>query len=108
MVAVGLVGLDVPERETSTTSKELDLRLSMSYGPGRYDAEYEERGHDYPFALRPLDRTAKHAGFPGACGRRQPGCETADIAPLSIRTGPRCLRFDRCRSRTFTGCCAGL
>jgi polar amino acid transport system substrate-binding protein len=30
--------------------KELDLRLSMSYGPGRYDVEYEERGHDYPFA----------------------------------------------------------
>jgi len=21
----------------------------MSYGPGRYDPEYEERGHDYPF-----------------------------------------------------------
>ncbi|MGO9376420.1 MAG: bi-domain-containing oxidoreductase [Syntrophobacteraceae bacterium] len=46
VVAVGLVGLDVP-RETFY-KKELDLRLSMSYGPGRYDAEYEERGHDYP------------------------------------------------------------
>ena len=30
--------------------KELDLRLSMSYGPGRYDPEYEENGRDYPFA----------------------------------------------------------
>jgi len=29
--------------------KELNFRLSMSYGPGRYDAEYEEKGHDYPF-----------------------------------------------------------
>ena len=28
--------------------KELDLRLSRSYGPGRYDKEYEERGLDYP------------------------------------------------------------
>ncbi len=28
--------------------KELDLRMSSSYGPGRYDAEYEEKGHDYP------------------------------------------------------------
>jgi len=46
VVAVGLVGLDVP-REVYY-KKELDLRLSMSYGPGRYDAEYEERGHDYP------------------------------------------------------------
>ncbi|CAN5570919.1 bi-domain-containing oxidoreductase [soil metagenome] len=30
--------------------KELDLRMSSSYGPGRYDAEYEEKGMDYPLA----------------------------------------------------------
>jgi len=28
--------------------KELDLRMSCSYGPGRYDANYEEKGIDYP------------------------------------------------------------
>jgi polar amino acid transport system substrate-binding protein len=48
VVAVGLVGMDVP-REVFY-ERELTLRVSMSYGPGRYDAEYEERGHDYPFA----------------------------------------------------------
>jgi len=47
VVVVGLVGMDIP-RDTYY-KKELDIRLSMSYGPGRYDAEYEERGHDYPF-----------------------------------------------------------
>lgn len=30
--------------------KELDLRMSSSYGPGRYDREYEEEGIDYPYA----------------------------------------------------------
>ena len=30
--------------------KELDLRMSSSYGPGRYDPEYEEQGIDYPYA----------------------------------------------------------
>ncbi|MFM2207321.1 MAG: hypothetical protein RL213_1296 [Bacteroidota bacterium] len=30
--------------------KELDLRMSGSYGPGRYDREYEEDGLDYPYA----------------------------------------------------------
>ena len=30
--------------------KELDLRMSCSYGPGRYDASYEEQGVDYPYA----------------------------------------------------------
>jgi len=28
--------------------KELDLRMSCSYGPGRYDADYEDKGVDYP------------------------------------------------------------
>ena len=46
VVVVGFVGLDLP-REVFY-KKELDLKMSMSYGPGRYDAEYEERGHDYP------------------------------------------------------------
>ncbi len=30
--------------------KELELKMSSSYGPGRYDAEYEEQGIDYPYA----------------------------------------------------------
>lgn len=30
--------------------KELDLRMSCSYGPGRYDSSYEEQGIDYPYA----------------------------------------------------------
>ncbi|MCP4665389.1 MAG: Gfo/Idh/MocA family oxidoreductase [Deltaproteobacteria bacterium] len=29
--------------------KELDLRMSSSYGPGRYDPTYEEKGLDYPY-----------------------------------------------------------
>lgn len=47
VVAVGSVGLNVPR--DAFYRKELDLRLSMSYGPGRYDASYEEGGTDYPF-----------------------------------------------------------
>ncbi|MDT4897948.1 MAG: hypothetical protein QOH25_3025 [Acidobacteriota bacterium] len=48
VVAVGMVGLDVPRN--LYFKRELSLMVSMSYGPGRYDSEYEERGHDYPFA----------------------------------------------------------
>ncbi|MBC7910315.1 MAG: bi-domain-containing oxidoreductase [Pyrinomonadaceae bacterium] len=48
VVAVGLVGMDVPR--DLYFKRELTLKISMSYGPGRYDPEYEERGHDYPFA----------------------------------------------------------
>jgi predicted dehydrogenase/threonine dehydrogenase-like Zn-dependent dehydrogenase len=45
---VGDVGL-LLDRE-KMYAKELELRLSCSYGPGRYDPEYELRGNDYPFA----------------------------------------------------------
>ena len=43
---VGDVGMEVPRRPFY--DKELQLRLSRSYGPGRYDAEYEVAGRDYP------------------------------------------------------------
>ena len=43
---VGDVGLQVPR--APYYDKEIDLRLSRSYGPGRYDRAYEERGQDYP------------------------------------------------------------
>jgi predicted dehydrogenase/threonine dehydrogenase-like Zn-dependent dehydrogenase len=46
IVVVGLVGMDVPR--SIYYNKELELRLSRSYGPGRYDPEYEEKGNDYP------------------------------------------------------------
>ncbi|HET9747132.1 MAG TPA: bi-domain-containing oxidoreductase [Chitinophagaceae bacterium] len=49
VVAVGAVKLDVP-RDPHFYRKELDLRLSCSYGPGRYDVNYEEKGQDYPYA----------------------------------------------------------
>ncbi len=47
VVVVGMTGLTVPRQ--SYFKRELSLKISMSYGPGRYDADYEERGHDYPF-----------------------------------------------------------
>ena len=47
VVIVGDVGLKI-ERE-QFYRKEIDLLMSTSYGPGRYDASYEAEGHDYPF-----------------------------------------------------------
>jgi predicted dehydrogenase/threonine dehydrogenase-like Zn-dependent dehydrogenase len=48
---VVLVG-DVPIRiqRDKIYAKELDFLISTSYGPGRYDSDYEEKGIDYPFA----------------------------------------------------------
>ena len=46
VIVVGMTGMDIPRQPFF--SRELKLVISMSYGPGRYDPEYEERGHDYP------------------------------------------------------------
>lgn len=48
VVMVGLTGMEI-DREPFY-KRELDLRLSMSYGPGRHDPAYELEGHDYPLA----------------------------------------------------------
>jgi len=49
LVMVGAVKMDIP-RDPHFFRKELDLRMSCSYGPGRYDTTYEEDGADYPYA----------------------------------------------------------
>ena len=48
IVLVGLIGLDM--RRDDFYKKELSFQVSCSYGAGRYDEEYENKGHDYPLA----------------------------------------------------------
>lgn len=47
IILVGAVQMEIP-REPFFYKKELEFKISCSYGPGRYDAVYEEEGHDYP------------------------------------------------------------
>lgn len=49
VVVVGDVGLQL--NRADLYEKELDFLISTSYGPGRYDAEFEERGQDYPIGF---------------------------------------------------------
>jgi predicted dehydrogenase/threonine dehydrogenase-like Zn-dependent dehydrogenase len=46
IVVVGMVGMTI-DREPFY-KRELELKLSLSYGPGRHDPAYELAGHDYP------------------------------------------------------------
>lgn len=46
IVLVGVIGLDISRAEFY--EKELTFQVSCSYGPGRYDEDYEQRGNDYP------------------------------------------------------------
>ncbi len=46
VIMVGVTGMDIPR--TPYFKKELTFIVSRSYGPGRYDTDYEEHGQDYP------------------------------------------------------------
>lgn len=46
IVLVGVVGLELSRADFY--EKELSFQVSCSYGPGRYDPEYEDKGKDYP------------------------------------------------------------
>lgn len=46
IILVGVIGLDLSRAEFY--EKELTFQVSCSYGPGRYDDNYEQKGQDYP------------------------------------------------------------
>lgn len=49
IVLVGVSGLDLSRADFY--EKELSFQVSCSYGPGRYDPEYEQKGQDYPIGF---------------------------------------------------------
>ncbi len=48
VILVGVSGMEIDRKDIYP--KEIDFIISTSYGPGRYDDEYELKGMDYPFA----------------------------------------------------------
>jgi len=61
VVVVGSVGMEVPRKPYY--EKELELVVSRSYGPGRYDPAYEEKAHDYPIGYVRWTETRNIAAF---------------------------------------------
>lgn len=49
IILVGVIGLNI--RRDDFYKKELTFQVSCSYGPGRYDEEYENKGNDYPIGF---------------------------------------------------------
>lgn len=49
IILVGVIGLKL--NRADFYEKELSFQVSCSYGPGRYDPDYEAAGHDYPLGF---------------------------------------------------------
>lgn len=75
IVLVGVTGLELSRDDFYR--KELTFQVSCSYGPGRYDPEYEEKGHDYPIGyVRWTEQRNFEAVLDAMASRR------LDVAPL--------------------------
>ncbi len=61
VVAVGTIGMDIQRK--LYFEKELDFRVSRSYGPGRYDSAYEQKGRDYPIGYVRWSETRNMEAF---------------------------------------------
>ena len=79
VVMVGVTGMELPRGPFY--EKELEFRLSRSYGPGRYDPLYEEKGVDYPIGyVRWTEQRNMEAFVQLLAGNR------VDVAPLMTHT----------------------
>jgi predicted dehydrogenase/threonine dehydrogenase-like Zn-dependent dehydrogenase len=75
IVLVGVTGLELSRADFY--EKELSFQVSCSYGPGRYDPDYEEKGQDYPFGLV---RWTEQRNFEAVLGLMASG--DIDVTPL--------------------------
>ena len=81
VVAVGTVGIDIERK--AYYEKELDFRISRSYGPGRYDIAYEQKGRDYPIGYVRWSETRNMEAFVALLAEKK-----INIAPLITHRFP--------------------
>lgn len=75
IILVGVIGLNISRADFY--EKELTFQVSCSYGPGRYDDDYEQKGRDYPL---PYVRWTEKRNFETVLGAIKSG--KLDVKPL--------------------------
>jgi predicted dehydrogenase/threonine dehydrogenase-like Zn-dependent dehydrogenase len=78
IILIGVVGLDI--NRADFYEKELTFQVSCSYGPGRYDDTYEEKGLDYPL---PFVRWTENRNFQAVLAAMERG--VLQVEPLISR-----------------------
>ena len=69
IILLGVIGLNI--RRDDFYEKELTFQVSCSYGPGRYDPEYEDKGRDYPLPYVRWTEKRNFEAFLQALSRKQ-------------------------------------
>jgi len=75
IILVGVIGLNISRADFY--EKEISFQVSCSYGPGRYDESYEQKGQDYPIGYVRWTEKRNFEAVLGALSKR-----TLDVKPL--------------------------
>ena len=75
IILVGVIGLDISRADFF--EKEITFQVSCSYGAGRYDEEYEQKGHDYPIGYVRWTEKRNFEAVLNAISKK-----TLDVSPL--------------------------
>ena len=104
IVLVGVTGLELSRADFY--EKELTFQVSCSYGPGRYDPNYEEQGQDYPVGFVRWTEQRNFEAVLDLLAEGRLDVTTADLAPRS--RSPRRSRptpWSAARGRRWASCC---
>lgn len=101
VVLVGDVRIDLPR--APFYDKELSLVLSRSYGPGRYDPQYEEHGHDYPIGYVRWTEQRNMAAFLGLVESGGLCLDVLTTHRFDVDEAPRAYEMLGSGSEPYTG-----
>lgn len=84
-------------------NKELEMRMSCSYGPGRYDPEYEEGGIDYPYEFVRWTENRNMQSFVELLGDGKVNVDVLTSHIFDFPKAPDAYQMILDRSEPFTG-----
>jgi predicted dehydrogenase/threonine dehydrogenase-like Zn-dependent dehydrogenase len=84
-------------------NKELELKMSCSYGPGRYDTEYEEQGIDYPIGYVRWTENRNMQAFADMISNGQLTLEKIITHQFDFKEAPKAYDLILDKSESFSG-----
>jgi predicted dehydrogenase/threonine dehydrogenase-like Zn-dependent dehydrogenase len=99
IAVIGAVGMGVSR--ANMYMKEVSLHMSRSYGPGRYDPQYEEGGHDYPIGFVRWTEKRNMEGFLDLLSSGALNIEALLAQKYPVEDGSRA--YDAVKAGAYTG-----
>ena len=99
IILVGVIGLDISRADFF--EKEITFQVSCSYGAGRYDEEYEQKGHDYPIGYVRWTEKRNFEAVLNAISKKT-------FLPVLVCGQPLRLQLSSVVNETFSFCAVSL